>query len=148
VFVDGSEVRTIRCIGGIVRDTAGRLLLVRRANEPGRGKWSLPGGRVESGETDAEALAREMLEETGLSVHAETLVGTVERPAPGGVYLIFDYACRVLGGELRPGDDAAEVAWVDAAAFAALERSGALTPQLADTLRAWHVAPPEPNTPT
>ncbi|MFL6142364.1 MAG: NUDIX hydrolase [Labedaea sp.] len=129
----------IRCVGGILRDTAGRLLLVQRKNEPGRGRWSLPGGRVEPGETDAEALARELVEETGLRVQPGALVGTVEQPAPGGVYLINDYAGEVLGGTLRPGDDALDAAWVDTAGFAALERAGALSPLLADTLRDWRV---------
>jgi 8-oxo-dGTP diphosphatase len=139
VFVSDSGVRIIRCVGGIVRDTAGRLLLVRRANDPGRGLWSLPGGRVEAGESDADALSRELLEETGLSVRAGRLVGSVERPAPTGTYLIFDYACELTGGRARPGDDALDVAWVDPFAFTALEQAGALTAQLADTLRQWGV---------
>lgn len=141
MFVTGSGVRIIRCVGGIIRDTTGRLLLVRRAHDPGRGRWSLPGGRVEAGESDADAVAREMLEETGLAVRPGILIGTVERPGPDGVYAIFDYACEVIGGELRPGDDAADVAWFDAAGFADLERAGALSPLLADTLREWAVIP-------
>ena len=60
--------RSIACVGGLAYDDAGRLLLVQRANEPGRGLWSVPGGRVEPGEDDAAALVREMWEETGLRV--------------------------------------------------------------------------------
>ena len=67
---------TIRCVGGIVHDAQGRLLLIKRANEPGRGRWSLPGGRVEPGETDAEAVVREVREETGLEVTPGPLAGT------------------------------------------------------------------------
>jgi 8-oxo-dGTP diphosphatase len=141
VIVTGSGVRIIRCVGGIVRDSTGRLLLVQRANDPGRGKWSLPGGRVEPGESDPEAVARELLEETGLTVHVDDLVGSVERPAPGGVYLIFDYSCRVISGNPTAGDDAMAVDWVDGPGFAALERAGALSPLLADTLREWRVLP-------
>jgi 8-oxo-dGTP diphosphatase len=115
--------------------------LVQRAHDPGRGLWSLPGGRVEPGETDPAAVHREMLEETGLTVRVGALVGTVERPAPDGTYLIFDYACEAIGGTLRAGDDAADAAWVDAPAFAALHRSGSLTSRLADTLDRWGVAP-------
>ena len=137
----GSGVRIIRCVGGIVRDSAERLLLVRRANEPGRGLWSLPGGRVEAGESDADAVARELREETGLSVCSGQLVGTVERPAPDGTYLISDYACTVAGGTLRAGTDALDAAWFDTTEFTALEHAGSLTPQLAETLRAWRVVP-------
>ena len=128
-------------MGAILRDSAGRLLLVQRAHDPGRGLWSLPGGRVEPGESDSVAVRREILEETGLIVRVGPLVGSVERPAPDGTYLIFDYACDAVGGTLRPGDDAADAAWIDAPAFAALNRSGSLTTQLADTLHQWGVAP-------
>ena len=77
----------IPCVGGIVRH-GGRLLLVKRGREPARGTWSVPGGRVEAGETDEQATAREVLEETGLRVVVGELVGTVERDAPaGGVYV-------------------------------------------------------------
>ena len=115
--------------------------MVQRAHDPGRGLWSLPGGRVEPGESDAAALRRELDEETGLTARVGRLVGSVERPAPDGVYVIFDYACEPTGGELRPGDDAADAAWFDSAEFAALEHAGSLTTQLADTLRDWGVLP-------
>src|ERR1700721_828235 len=63
--VSGTE---IPCVGAVIKDGQGRLLLIKRGHEPGAGLWSLPGGRIEAGETDAEALVREMLEETGLQV--------------------------------------------------------------------------------
>ena len=94
---------------------------------------------MEPGETDPQALEREIREETGLLVRVEDLIGSVKRPAPGGTYLIFDYSCQVIGGSLHPGDDASDAAWVDAARFAALEKAGALSPLLADTLREWKV---------
>ena len=115
--------------------------MVQRAHDPGRGLWSLPGGRVEPGESDAAAVRRELLEETGLTVHVGVLVGSVDRPAPNGVYRIFDYACEVTGGSLRACDDAADAAWFDGPTFDALHNAGSLTPQLADTLREWGVAP-------
>jgi ADP-ribose pyrophosphatase YjhB (NUDIX family) len=120
--------------------------MVRRAHDPGRGLWSIPGGRVKTGETDAEALTRELAEETGMSVEVKALVGTVERPAPNGTYVIYDYACQVTGGQLRAGDDASEAAWVDAVTFDTLAASAAMVTQLADTLRQWHVLP-GPDTP-
>jgi len=137
----GSDIPMIRCVGAVVHDAAGRLLLVRRRNEPGRGQWSLPGGRVEPGETDDSAVARELLEETGLEVRAGSLVGSVQRPAPSGVYLIFDYAGEVTGGRLRAGDDASAAAWVDMAEFARLEQHGQLVAELAETLTTWQSLP-------
>jgi ADP-ribose pyrophosphatase YjhB (NUDIX family) len=122
----------------VVRDPAGRLLLVRRGHEPGRGRWSLPGGRVEAGETAAAAVVREVLEETGLEVVAGDLVGRVERPGPGDVtYVIDDIACTVRGGSLQAGDDADDARWVDAAELALLPLSDGLL----DVLQEWHVLP-------
>jgi 8-oxo-dGTP diphosphatase len=123
----------VRCVGGLVYDAAGRLLLVQRANEPGRGRWSVPGGRVEPGEDDAAALVREMREETGLDVEPGPLVGRVRR----GPYDIGDYACTVRGGTLRAGDDAADARFVDAAALAALP----LVDGLVEVLTAWAALP-------
>jgi len=123
----------VPCVGALAYDDAGRLLLVRRRNEPGRGLWSVPGGRVDPDETDAAALVREMAEETGLLVEPGPLIGRVRR----GNYLIADYRCRVVGGELRPGDDASDARWCDAAAMRTLP----LVPQLLDTLGQWDALP-------
>lgn len=131
----------IRCVGAIVHDAAGWLLLIQRGTEPGRGRWSLPGGRVEPGETDAEAVVRELREETGLDVRPGELVGSVRRPAPSGVFEIFDYACAATGGSLRAGDDAADARWVDGTEFDAMERRGELVDELAATLRGWRAGP-------
>jgi ADP-ribose pyrophosphatase YjhB (NUDIX family) len=99
----------------VVRDDDGRLLLVQRAHEPGRGLWSIPGGRVEPGETSHEAVVREVAEETGLEVVVTGLAGVVERPAPDGArYVIEDHTARLVPGSrgLRAGDDALDAAWV------------------------------------
>lgn len=119
----------VRCVGGIALDGAGRLLMIRRGHEPGRGLWSLPGGRVENGETDRDAVVRELREETGLEVLPGALAGMVVR----GRYEIYDYLCSVRGGRLCPGDDASDARWVDAATFARLD----LSEGLAETLRTW-----------
>lgn len=130
--------RYVPCAGVIAHDEHGRLLLVRRGTEPGRGRWSVPGGRCEPGEDAAAAAVREALEETGLVVRAAGLVGQVHRPGPGGVtYVIDDVRCVPVGGTLRAGDDADEVRWVTAAELAALP----LVDGLREALSGWGVMP-------
>ncbi|WP_433477417.1 NUDIX hydrolase [Spirillospora sp. CA-142024] len=126
----------VRCVGGIVRDGDGRLLLVRRGRPPGEGLWSIPGGRVEPGEDDPAAVARELREETGLDVLVGPPAGTVERPGPGGVtYEIHDYTATVAGGTLRAGDDASDVRWASPDDLRELP----VTPGLLDALALWGV---------
>jgi 8-oxo-dGTP diphosphatase len=127
----------VPCVGAVIWDAGHRrFLLIKRGHEPGAGLWSLPGGRVEAGESDAEALVREMREETGLSVTPGRLIGSVRRPAPdGNVLEIKDYEAEVTGGTLKAGDDAADVRWVDAAELATLP----LTPGLVEALTSWGV---------
>lgn len=113
-------------------------MLVRRAREPGRGRWSVPGGKIEPGETDQQALIREVVEETGLRISVLGYLGSVRRPGPAGaVFDIHDYRCRVDGGALRPGDDADDARWCDRAALARLP----VTEGLLDVLRGWHCLP-------
>jgi 8-oxo-dGTP diphosphatase len=123
----------VACVGALTYDDSGRLLLVQRANDPGRGLWSLPGGRVEPGEDDAAALVREMAEETGLVVQPGDLVGRVRRAN----FEIADYRCDVVGGTLVAGDDALDARWCDAATLLELP----LVPQLFETLREWDALP-------
>ncbi|MGH3160139.1 MAG: NUDIX hydrolase [Streptosporangiaceae bacterium] len=126
----------IPCVGAIITDSGGRLLLIKRGHEPGRGLWSVPGGRIEPGESDEQAVIREVAEETGLAVRVGRLVGSVRRPAPGGaVFGIRDYAATVTQGTLTAGDDADEARWVDRAEMAGL----ALTDGLAEALTEWGV---------
>lgn len=101
------------CVGALaVHDE--RLLLVRRGHGPAAGEWSVPGGRVEAGETLAEAVVRELQEETGLEGVCDRFVGWVERIGADHHFVILDFAVTVLdpAAEPRPGDDALEVAWV------------------------------------
>jgi 8-oxo-dGTP diphosphatase len=126
----------VPCVGAVVVDEAGRLLLVLRGRPPAEGTWSLPGGRVEAGEDDVAAVAREVLEETGLVVTVGDLVGMVRRDGPDGtVYEIADYRCVVEAGDLRAGDDAADVRWYRPEGIDDVDTS----PRLVETLRGWGV---------
>lgn len=87
-----------------------RVLLVQRAMEPGRGLWALAGGFVEAGEHPHEAAARETREETGLEVRPGRLLDVFHAQQDGGVITIA-YSAVILGGAIRPGDDAADVRW-------------------------------------
>ena len=81
---------------------------------------------------------RELAEETGLTVRIDRLVGRVHRPAPGGHrFVIDDFVCTVIGGELRAGDDAIDVGWFDRAGLSRLT----LVPALAATLETWRLLP-------
>src|SRR5882724_7170629 len=116
------STRRVPCVGAIIEDEAGRLLLIRRRNEPGAGLWSVPGGRIEPGETDQQAVVREVAEETGLQVSCGALVGSVERPGLAGAVLdIRDYAATVTGGELSADDDAGDARWIAPAGVRAME---------------------------
>lgn len=133
-----ADGRNIRCVGALVFDHDGRLLLVRRVNDPGSGRWSVPGGRVEEGEHDHQAVRREVAEETGIDVQIVGYAGGVRRPAPdGSVFDIHDYACRPTGGTPRAGDDADDVRWCDAAALAALP----VVDGLVEALAGWGCLP-------
>jgi ADP-ribose pyrophosphatase YjhB (NUDIX family) len=122
----------------VIKDRGNRLLLIKRGHEPGAGLWSLPGGRIEPGETDEEAVVREILEETGLRVECRDLLGTVELPGLGGAVIeVSDYRAVVTGGDLAPGDDAEDARWVGAAELDALP----LTSGLAGYLAAWDALP-------
>ncbi len=133
----------MNCVGGIVTDPTGRVLLIRRGQEPAKGCWSVPGGRVEPGESFEEATAREVHEETGLAVAVGDLAGTVLRDAPdGSVFVIRDYRCvPVVGadpGAVVAGDDADDVGWFTPAQVRAL----ACAPGLVEAFDEWAVLPP------
>ena len=103
-------------VGGVVL-IDGRVVLIRRGKEPLRGRWVIPGGTVELGETLQEAVVREMQEETGLLVAPREVVLVFDRiqregPSVEYHYVIIDYACEYVSGELKAGSDADEVALV------------------------------------
>jgi ADP-ribose pyrophosphatase YjhB (NUDIX family) len=100
------------CVGAVAVDD-GRLLLVRRRNEPGLGSWSVPGGRVEPGETVQEAVVRELLEETGVEGVCMGLIGVAERMGDDHHFVILDYSVEVLApAPPEAGSDADEARWV------------------------------------
>lgn len=133
------EFPVVPCVGAVVVDAAGRLLLVQRGHAPSAGLWSVPGGRVEPGETLLEAVVREVREETGLTVRPGAVVGRLTIPGDGVVYDVTDFECALVGPPADPvaGDDAADALFADAATRAGLE----CTPRLLETLRAWGALP-------
>jgi len=111
--------RPIVGVGAVIVD-AGRVVLVRRDREPLKGEWSIPGGVLELGETLREGTAREALEETGLTIEVGEVLEVFDRivrDSDGGTrfhYVLVDFLCRRVAGELRSGSDAAEARWVSA----------------------------------
>jgi 8-oxo-dGTP diphosphatase len=108
-------------VGALIFTRSGRrgpILMVERAGEPLKGYWSLPGGLVETGERLEDAVRREILEETGLRIEPVSRFDIFERimrDSQGRTeyhYLLVDYVCKVVGGELRAGDDVSRAAWV------------------------------------
>jgi 8-oxo-dGTP diphosphatase len=136
-----STATRIPCVGAVIRDETGRLLMILRGHDPGRGLWSIPGGRIEPGETAEEAVVREVREETGLEVRCGPLLGTAELPGlAGAVVDIRDYrAYPIAGSAAAPtaGDDAADVRWVSEAEAASMDERGEVTTGLLAALRAW-----------
>jgi ADP-ribose pyrophosphatase YjhB (NUDIX family) len=103
---------------GAVIVSHGRVLLVRRATEPLKGEWSVPGGALELGETLHDGVRREALEETGLAVEPHEVLevfDSIFRDQQGRTqyhYVLVDYLCSVSGGEACAGSDVSEVSWV------------------------------------
>lgn len=128
----------VQAVGAVVHDAEGRVLLVLRGREPAAGLWSIPGGKVEPGEAREAAVAREVLEETGLVVEVLAPVGVVERPtADGGVFEIHDYTARLVSdpGAAVAADDADAVGWFSPTEVRALD----CVPGLVAALDEWGV---------
>lgn len=130
----------VPCVGAIIHDDEGRIVVVRRRHAPSAGCWSIPGGRVEEGESLEEAVRREVREETGLDVLVTDVVGVVDIPAgDGDIYFVTDFACTPID-ERQPlvaGDDATDAQWVSRFEFTELGCS----PGLGEALDSWRVWP-------
>ena len=133
--MSGPPRQPVVAVAAIVFDDAGRVLLVERGKPPGVGLWSVPGGKVELGEALADAVAREVREETGLDIEVGSLVEIVERvtPTADGTYhyVILDYLGRVRGGTLAAADDVRAARFVDEREQAALPCTDGLGPVIA-----------------
>jgi 8-oxo-dGTP diphosphatase len=118
-------------VGGVVIFD-GRVALIRRGNEPRKGEWSIPGGKLELGETLVEGVRREVREETGLDVEVVGLIESLERvfrDEEGRVrfhYVILDYLCRASSSNVCAGGDALDVALVSESEFERYELSEAV----------------------
>ena len=108
-------------VAALVLNQKNQLLLVKRSVEPAKGKWCLPGGFIEISESIEEAVLRELEEETGLKGEIGGLVDFFSQGSQHyGAILIFGYRAKILGGELRAGDDAQEVGFFDLDALPSL----------------------------
>ena len=116
----------IVAVGAIVFDDLGRVLLIQRARPPSAGLWSLPGGRLEPRETLAQAVAREVREETGLIVEVGGLACVVERMADDYHFVLLDYFARITGGTLAAASDARDARFVALDDIAALPTTDGL----------------------
>ncbi len=126
-------------VGLVARDRRGRLLLVRRGKPPAKGSWSLPGGKVEAGETLVRAAARELREETGLRARIGAVAGVVERVGEGYHYVIADLWADLDDAEPVAASDVDDAALFELEALPHLD----LTPGLAEFLASIECWPDE-----
>jgi len=116
-------------VGAVVFNEAGEVLLIKRGKAPHFGRWMVPGGRLEWGETLEQATIREVREETGIDIEIDSFLEIIEAiiPGDGGFhYVIMDYAARAVSGSLAAGSDALEAAWFSLDSLESLD----LTPDL------------------
>jgi len=118
-------------VGAFIFDASDRVLVIQRGRPPGEGLWSVPGGKLEATETLAQAVAREIREETGLVVEVGPLACVVERMGDDFHFVILDYLARPIGGTLTAGSDVTDARWVTDDELAALPHTDGLLAVLA-----------------
>lgn len=99
--------RPLVAVGGVIINR-NKILLVKRAHPPNKDMWAIPGGKLEYGETLEDAVKREMLEETNLEVKVLNLLSLIQMIKEGFHYVILDFLCEIVGGNLNPASDAAD----------------------------------------
>jgi 8-oxo-dGTP diphosphatase len=127
--------RPVIGVSAIVFDDAGRVLVVQRAKPPSEGLWSVPGGKLERGETIAEGIAREVKEETGLEIVVGARIEVLERISPTHHYVIHAHIARLVGGLLTPSDEVRDARWVTDDELAALPTTEGLADVIATARR-------------
>ena len=115
-----TEISTPTHCVGVVCMKGDSVLLIQRGTAPRKGEWSIPGGRIEDGETEAEAALRELGEETGVTADILTKITVLDANFEGYHYRLHDYLARWTGGEPIAGDDAAQAKFVPMAEIDAL----------------------------
>ena len=135
-----------RPIGAVILD-AGKVVLIHRKYEPLAGRWSLPGGTLELGETLETGIARELLEETGLEVEVGPVIEVFDRILLDDQqrvryhFVLIDYLCRPVGGILRAGSDVDDAVLVDPEALEPFELTAKATAVIARALQLARHAP-------
>ena len=107
-----STPRPVPCVG-VVCLRGNQVLLIQRGKQPRKGEWSIPGGRMEIGETVVAAGLRELAEETGVEAEMLGLLDVIDHISDHSHMVLIDFAARWRGGEPKAGDDAADAAFVD-----------------------------------
>jgi 8-oxo-dGTP diphosphatase len=116
-MVDSPPRNPVLAVAAVIWNDRREVLLIRRTKEPRKGQWSLPGGKVEFGESIEDAARREVLEETGLEVALLGLAGVAETILDASVgaadvhFVLIDYSARVVSGEAKAASDAADATW-------------------------------------
>ena len=110
-MTDTENIKWTDCVG-VLCYKEGHVLMIQRGQAPRKGEWSIPGGRIETGESEQDAALRELMEETGVHANLGEKIATIPAIFEGYHYMLHDYIATWTGGTPRAGDDAADCAFV------------------------------------